>query len=305
MQTKTHSSATMLGSLAIFAISGLYLYLLAGDIKLWHNIKWLDVAAEGGTTILALFWLVLLLRSRPAGRVTLLLSLGLSCFVFSWWMDFLDEFIKIPDGVFWDNWLESMPIPFGLVLLTFGIFHWHKEELAISAQMVKRERVFREHRLFDALIPLGGADYLREQVKLALKEARSSQQPLSLIAIDIDHFNAINQRYGLPEGDQVLQSITQLLLLNLREHDLLCRLAGDRFVAVLPNTSSQNAEIIAIELQQAVATLAYKTTKLGVRIHLSASTAVAVGMEEEANSLIKALNMKLGLIKKHLATAHA
>lgn len=183
MQKKNHTSITILGSLAIFAVSGLYLYLLAGDIKIWQSIKWLDVVAEGGTTILALFWLVLLLRSRPDGRVTLLLALGLSCFVFSWWMDFLDEFFKIPDGVFWDNWLESFPIPVGLVLLTFGIFHWHKEELAISAQMVKRERVFREHRLFDALIPLGGADYLREQVKLALKEARSSQQPVSLVAL--------------------------------------------------------------------------------------------------------------------------
>jgi len=305
MQKKTHISITILTSLALLAIAGLYLYLLAGDIKLLRDIKWLDVVAEGGTTILALFWLVLLLRSRPAGRVTLLLALGLSCFVFSWWMDFVDEFIKIPDSVFWDNWLESMPIPVGLVLLTLGIFHWHKEELAISAQMVKRERVFREHRLFDALIPLGGADYLREQVKLALKDARISQQPLSLVVIDINDFNGINQRFGQPEGDQVLQSITQLLLLNLRGQDLLCRLAGDRFVAVLPNTNPHDAEVIALELQQAIANLAYKTTKQGLRIHLSASTAVTVGIEEEANSLIKRLNMQLSLNKKHLTTAHA
>jgi len=304
MQKKTHISITILTSLALFAMAGLYLYLLAGDIKLLRDIKWLDVVAEGGTTILALFWLVLLLRSRPAGRVTLLLALGLSCFVFSWWMDFVDEFIKIPDGVFWDNWLESMPIPVGLALLTLGIFHWHKEELAISAQMVKRERVFREHRLFDALIPLGGADYLREQVKLALKDARISQQPLSLVVIDINDFNGINQRFGQPEGDQVLQSITQLLLLNLRGQDLLCRLAGDRFVAVLSNTNPHDAEVIALELQQAIANLAYKTTKQGLRIHLSASTAVTVGIDEEANSLIKRLNMQLGLNKKHLTTAH-
>lgn len=134
-------------------------------------------------------------------------------------------------------------------LLTFGIFHWHKEELAISAQMVKRERVFREHRLFDALIPLGSAGYLREQLKLALKEARTEAQPLSLVAIDIDHFSQINQLYGHQEGDAVLQSITQLLLLNLREQDLLCRLAGDRFVALLPNTNEYQAEIIALELK--------------------------------------------------------
>jgi len=302
---KLRSSVTILSNLALFSLSGLYVYLLVGDIKPWGIIKWLDVLAEAGTTILALFWLVLLLRSRPAGRVTSLLALGLSCFVFSWWMDFIDEFIKIPADIFWDNWLESLPIPIGLVLLTFGIFHWHKEELAISAQMVKRERVFREHRLFDALIPLGGAGYLREQLKLALKEARIEQQPLSLVAIDIDDFSKINHTFGHQEGDQVLQSITQLLLLNLREQDLLCRLAGDRFIAVLPNTNAREAETIALELQNAIASLAYKTTQLGQRIQLSASTAVTVGMQEEANTLLKTLNSKLGLIKSGLMTAPA
>ena len=292
-----------LSYLALFSFVGLYLYLLAGDIQTWAMIKWLDVFAEGGTTLLALFWLILLIRSRPAGRVTSLLALGLSCFVFSWWMDFLDEFIKVPDNIFWDNWLESLPIPIGLVLLTAGIYHWHKEELAISAQMVKRERVFREHRLFDALIPLGGADYLREQLKLALKEARIEQQPLSLVAIDIDHFSEINQLYGHQEGDEVLQSITQLLLLNLREQDLLCRLAGDRFIAMLPNTTEHEAEIIALELKNAITHLAYKSTQLGKRIHLSASTAVTVGMQDEANTLLKTLNGKLSFIKNDLMPA--
>jgi diguanylate cyclase (GGDEF)-like protein len=300
---KFPSSASVLSCLAFFSTSGLYLYLMTGDIKSWEMIKWLDVFAEGGTTLLALFWLVLLMRSRPAGCVTSLLALGLSCFVFSWWMDFLDEFIKIPDTIFWDNWLESLPIPIGLVLLTFGIFHWHKEELAISAQMVKRERVFREHRLFDALIPLGSAGYLREQLKLALKEARTEAQPLSLVAIDIDHFSQINQLYGHQEGDAVLQSITQLLLLNLREQDLLCRLAGDRFVALLPNTNEYQAEIIALELKNAITHLAYKSTHLGKRIHLSASTAITVGMQEEANTLLKTLNSKLGFIKNGLMSA--
>lgn len=302
MQNKLNSALTINGCLAFFAISGLYLYLLTGDIKPWESIKWLDVIAEGGTTLLAFFWLVLLLRSRPSGRVTLLLSLGLSCFVFSWWMDFLDEFIKIPANVFWDNWLESLPIPVGLVLLTLGIFHWHKEELAISAQMAKRERVFREHRLFDGLIPLGGAGYLREQIKLALKEADLLNQPFSLVAIDINNFTNINHTYGHQEGDQVLQSVTQLLLLNLRQQDLLCRLAGDRFVAVLPSTSVAQAETTAIEMQLAIENFAYKTIQHGKRIYLTASTAVTIGQQEDADSLIKKLNTNLSVIKKRLAT---
>jgi len=299
--TKNHTSTGLLSYLAFSALAGLYLYLLVGDIKPWQSLKWLDVVAEGGTTILALLWLILLLRSRPAGRVTLLLSIGLSCFVFSWWMDFIDEFIKIPGHLFWDNWLESMPIPIGLILLTLGIFNWHKEERAISAQMIKRERVFREHRLFDALIPLGGADYLREQVKLAIKESGEKNQPLALVAVDLNDFTRINQTYGHREGDQILQSVTQLLLLNLREQDLLCRLAGDRFVAVLPNTDEAQAEVIADELRLAIQYFAYKSSSNGERILITASTGVTDDQEQDAKLLIKSLNAKLSHNKKSLS----
>jgi diguanylate cyclase (GGDEF)-like protein len=304
MQKKLHFSVTVLSCLLLLSLSGLYVYLLAGEVKPWGLIKWLDVLAEGGTSALALFWLVLLLRSRPAGRVTLLLSAGLSCFVFSWLMDLVDEFIQLPVDLLFDNWLESLPVPFGLMLLTFGFYHWHQEERAISAQMLKRESVFREHRLFDALIPLGGADYLREQVKLALKEARTTAQPLALVAIDIDDFSSINQSFGHLEGDQVLQTITQLLLLNLRGQDLLCRLAGDRFIAVLPNTNNSEAQTIANELQNAIANLAYKSTEQGKRIQLSASVAAEVGIQEEPNKLIKMVNMNLSLVKNRLTTAY-
>jgi diguanylate cyclase (GGDEF)-like protein len=303
MQKKIHSSMVIFSGLILCALIGLYVHLLVGELKPWDMIDWLDIVAEGGTAILAVFWLALLLRSRPAGRVTFWLALGVSCFVFSWWMDCIDEVIEIPSGAFWHNWPENMPVPLGLLLLTIGIYHWHQEERAISAQMIKRERVFREHRLFDALIPIGGADYLREQVKLALKEARMAAQPLALVVIDINDFSHINHSFGDLEGDQVLQSITQLLLLNLRSQDLLCRLAGDRFVAVLPNTNNHQAKIIADELETAIASLAYKTTRQGNRIQLSASTAVEVGLQEEANSMIKKLNMNLSLIKKHLITS--
>jgi diguanylate cyclase (GGDEF)-like protein len=296
-QKKSLNCFTFLSVLALLALIGLYCYLIVGVVKPWATIKWLDALAEGGTTLLAVFWLILLLRSRPAGRVTLLLALGLACFVFSWWVDFIDEFIKIPNHIFWDNWLESFPVPMGLVLLTTGIYHWHKEELAISAQMLKRERVFREHRLFDALIPLGGAEYLREQVKLALKEARLSKEPLALVAIDLNEFSQINLNYGHQEGDQVLQSVTQLLLLNLRGQDLLCRLAGDRFVTLLPNTTRQQALMIADDLKLAISYFAYKTSISGQRVKLSASVAVASSVEHDVNTLIKNLNFDLGVIK--------
>jgi len=176
---------TLLG-LALAANVGLQLLLAVGQIKSWGEIDWMDVVGEGGCAALALAWLIMLLHSRPAGRVTRLLALGLACICFSWWMDLLDEFIQIPANIAWDNWLETAPMPVGLILLTFGIYHLNQEQRAINAQMHKRERLFREHRLFDNLTPLGTAEYLRRQLDSALRQAADEQRPLSLLAVDLD-----------------------------------------------------------------------------------------------------------------------
>ncbi|EPM97378.1 diguanylate cyclase, partial [Pseudomonas syringae pv. actinidiae ICMP 18804] len=225
-----------LAVLMIAANLGLLAFLAFGTIKHVSEWQWLDIVGEGGSALLSLFWLFLVFKSRPAGRVTNYLSVGLSCVFFSWWIDALDEFIRLPAEIEWDHWLESGPMPVGLILLTLGIYHWHREQLAISAQMEKRERGFREHRLYDKLTPLGSADYLKRQLIVSLEQSLCQQQPLSLLALDIDGFSTINNAFGHAEGDEVLSAISHLLVLNLRRQDLLCRLAGDRFVVLLPNT---------------------------------------------------------------------
>ena len=290
-----------LAALLLAANAGLLLHLACGSLKSVSEWQWLDIIGEGGSALLALVWLGLVLKSRPAGRVTNYLALGLSCIFFSWWIDSLDEFIRLPDSITWDHWLESGPMPIGMILLTIGIYHWHREQLAISAQMEKKERLFREHRQFDKLTPLAGADYLKRELASSLQDSRRQQQPLSLLALDLDHFAAINQDYGHAEGDAVLQALSHVLLLNLRRQDLLCRLAGDRFVVLLPNTGESQARLLALELQQAVQGLAHKTRQHGERLHLAASTAVVMALEETPEGLLKRLNLALARAKQPLA----
>ncbi|AFI84974.1 GGDEF domain-containing protein [Methylophaga nitratireducenticrescens] len=289
--------------LAIAIGIGLLIISVWGDLKPTVEISWLDVFSEGGMVILALFWLALLLRSRPAGRVTQLLALGLCAIVFSWSMDVADEFIRMPSTLIWHNWLESLPIPIALVLLSIGIYHWHQEEIAISAQMVKRERYFREHRLFDKLIPVGGAAYLKKQLKLSLAESKKLQQPLALIAVDLDNFNMINRRYGAEESDHILQLICQLLLLNLRDEDLICRLAGDRFVVLLHNTSENEAQQMSMDLQNAVASFAYRTREHHQRVFLSATVVTTMARTDDSDSLIKRLNLEISKTRQQPSNA--
>lgn len=295
---KLHSLT--LGGLFLAANCGLLIYLAAGDIKHWAEINWMDVVGEGGAGAIWFGWLIMLLRARPAGRVTRLLAIGLCCLTFSMWMDMLDEFIRLPPEAVWDNWLETAPMPVGMILLTLGVYHLHREQQAISVQMSKREQLFREHRLFDNLTSLSGAQYLRQHLRQALGQAKSEQRPLSLIAIDLDDFNQINQRYGQEEGDLVLQVVAQLLLFNLRQQDMLCRLAGDRFVAVLPDTGQSQAQVMAEDMRQSIASLAHRTQRYGERLHLRATAAAVMALDEDEAQLLKRLNTALAQAKPRL-----
>ena len=298
-QLKMHSLT--LAGLFVAANCGLLIYLAAGETKYWAEINWMDVAGEGGTATIWFGWLIMLLRARPAGSVTRQLALGLCCLTFSMWMDTLDEFIRLPPEATWDNWLETAPMPVGMLLLTLGMYHLHREQQAINVQMSKREKLFRDHRLFDHLTPLSGAQYLRQHLRQVLEKAENRERPLSLIAIDLDDFSLINQRHGQDEGDQVLQVTAQVLLFNLRQRDMLCRLAGDRFVAVLPDTGESQAKAIAEDMRQSISSLGHRTLRDGERLHLQATVAVVMAKDEDEAQLLKRLNTALAQAKPRLA----
>jgi diguanylate cyclase (GGDEF)-like protein len=68
------------------------------------------------------------------------------------------------------------------------------------------------------------------------------------VLLDIDGFHLINREFGQREGDRVLQAVGHMLLLNLRNDDLLCRYAGDRFALLMPATSPAEADGLARHL---------------------------------------------------------
>lgn len=273
--------------------AGLLLYLIYGSIKPVIDWRWMDILGEGGSATLVLSWLLLMVRGRPDGRVTNFFFIGLSAVFFSLWMDALDEFIHMPSAIIWDSWIESAPMPIGLLLITTGIFFWHQEQLAISRQMIKRERLFRDHRLFDALTPLADANYFKTQLTHAIQEAQGNAQPLSVILLDMQDFEQINQQHGFEEGNHILQTVSQLLILNLRQHDLVCRLAADRFVIMLPFTGSQLAAQVALDLEKAIQAQAYYHSQHAEKIKLVARTTHTLVHAEQPQQVLARLHAQL------------
>ena len=85
------------------------------------------------------------------------------------------------------------------------------------------------------------------------KNALRNDAPLSLLAIDIDHFKQINDRYGHAAGDLVLYTLTDIFRSHLRDNDTLCRWGGDEFMILLGDCTLPNAIRVADAIRAAVA----------------------------------------------------
>jgi diguanylate cyclase (GGDEF)-like protein len=254
----------------LLLIAGLFMLLYAslGTPKPFDQWNWLDIVGEGGTALLCGVWAMMVLGSRPSGRVTLLLVGGLAAIMLGFWVDCLDEFFAIPQQQNWDKWLESPLTLGGMLLLTAGLYFWREEQWALNEHMQKRERLFRDHRSFDRITQLANADYLLRQLRLERK--RQPDVPCALILLDLDNFHLINREHGQSEGGRLLQAVSHLLLLNLRPQDLLCRYAGDRFAILLPATSLARAGEMAGHLQRAIASMGHYDRHGGQRLTVNA-----------------------------------
>jgi diguanylate cyclase (GGDEF)-like protein len=251
---------------------------------------WIDVISEGGAALMALVWLIMVVSSRPAGRVTRLLVLGLAGIMLGAFADCMDEFFVVGKGQLWHHVLEGGFSLGGMLTLTLGLFYWRQEQFVLNQHLQKRERVFRSHRGFDHLTQLQDADYLRQQIMHEQARLGESGQSAVLAMLDVDSFHQINRTYGQAEGDKVLQALSHLLLLNLRPQDLLCRYAGDRFVVLMPDLSVSEARAACDHLCLAVSSLRHHTGQAVIKLSMRHVQCPALG---DAAQLLSTLSAQL------------
>ena len=208
----------LLALAALAACATVAIYALAGQPKPPAHWNLIDLAGEASVAIVACAWFVVVLSSRPPGRVSTLLAIGLAALMLGALAGCMDEFFMIPKGRLWNHLIESGVTLAGMASLTWGLIDWRREQFMVTEHLQKRERLFRDHRSFDQLTKVGDADYLREQLRI--EHARGGHN-CCLLMLDLDSFHLVNRDFGQREGDRVLQAVTQVLLLNLRGTDLL------------------------------------------------------------------------------------
>jgi len=82
--------------------------------------------------------------------------------------------------------------------------------------------------------------------------ARRYNQPLSLLALDVDHFKVVNDTHGHPCGDYVLKEFAVILKQSVRESDVVARTGGEEFSILLPQAGRQQAEQFAERIRREV-----------------------------------------------------
>jgi two-component system cell cycle response regulator len=110
-----------------------------------------------------------------------------------------------------------------------------------------------ELAITDGLTGLHNRRYMETHLRTLVDEAHASGRSLSLLVADIDFFKSVNDTYGHDVGDDVLKEFAVRFRRNTRGVDLACRLGGEEFVVIMPDTGLEAAEHVAERLRRAIA----------------------------------------------------
>jgi diguanylate cyclase (GGDEF)-like protein len=182
---------------------------------------------------------------------------------------------------------------------------WHAPQLtlirtaagALGAALGTRLELERLRRMpgRDTVTGLPDSRAFQARFGEELARARRHGLPISLVAVDLDHFGALNARYGRTTGDAVLSEAALVLKLQLRESDVLARLGADGFAVVLPETDSGPALRCADRIRRALEE--HHFARAG-RVTASAGVSSSPRDGLEAVELMNHAEQALGLAKK-------
>jgi len=110
------------------------------------------------------------------------------------------------------------------------------------AEVQSLQAALHEQAVRDALTGLFNRRYLNETLPTAFALAQREHQALAVAIIDLDHFKAVNDRYGHGAGDTLLAAFGRLLAAHCRKSDVACRYGGEEFCLLMPRTDAATAQ---------------------------------------------------------------
>ncbi len=147
--------------------------------------------------------------------------------------------------------LTMVPIDVLGIVIGFVVFLTDVTELRLLQKRL--EELIRR----DALTGIYNRRILDDEVKTLIDIANRYDRPLSVLLFDIDNFKRVNDLYGHEVGNIVLKELARIVHKRLRATDIFCRLGGEEFLVVLPETDLNRAITVAEDIRRAVESYQY------------------------------------------------
>ncbi len=157
-----------------------------------------------------------------------------------------------------------------------------------------------EMAITDQLTGLYNRRYMEGHLEKHVSRSIDARRPLSILALDIDHFKAVNDTHGHDIGDEVLREFAKRINDNVRGLDLACRAGGEEFIIILPDTELRFAEMVAERIRRHVGTSPFDISIPPGRLDLTVSIGVAVleDAEDTTETLLRRADQALYAAKR-------
>lgn len=208
--------------------------------------------------------------------------------------------------------IMSILTAFSLMLLMAGAAHRHTHHLdAVHARLGANDQVLRyqlgeiellqtklnEQVNLDALTGLYNRRFLGPMLERELARCQRERQPLTLIMVDVDHLNRVNDCYGRHVGDDLLKSLGAMLKERSRAADIVCRYGGEEFLLLLPNMSPETALSVAEGWRTRFAATPVYSGEKSIHATLSVGVTTYIGLGESPGELIHRADLALAQAK--------
>ena len=157
-----------------------------------------------------------------------------------------------------------------------------------------------EAAVMDPLTGLNNRRFMSTQMTQLMAIHMRGGTPWSLLMLDIDFFKRVNDTHGHDAGDAVLKEFAKRLADNVRAQDMPCRMGGEEFVVLMPNTATEDALGIAERVRTQVAAQPFfiKGLALGLDITVSVGVSTSSGLSDTIEAMTKRADEAVYVAKK-------
>ena len=177
--------------------------------------------------------------------------------------------------------------------------------MAYSLFLKSREIILQKEALHDSLTGLGNKGLFDAQLHQAAERAKRDGEKLGVLVIDVNGFKAINDKYGHKVGDQLLQQIAERIVNETRSSDVVARIGGDEFAAILIKPkSADHIYAVAQKIEETLGAAPYSISGHTLKVSSSVGSAVLPDDDEDLDALFTAADKRMYARKETIKAGH-